>query len=61
MASTAFLHRVRLNNYRSIGACDVRLGQLTFLVGRNGSGKSNFVDALRFVSDSLNLSRPVLV
>jgi predicted ATPase len=56
MASTAFLHRVRLKNYRSIGACDVTLGQLTFLVGRNGSGKSNFIDALRFVGDALNQS-----
>lgn len=54
MGSTAFLHRVRLKNYRSIGACDVSLGPLTFLVGPNGSGKSNFVDALRFVSDALN-------
>ena len=27
---------------------------LTFLVGRNGSGKSNFLDALRFVADALN-------
>jgi predicted ATPase len=56
MASTAFLQRVRLKNYRSIGACDVALGPLTFFVGPNGSGKSNFVDALRFVSDSLNQS-----
>lgn len=56
MATTSFLHRVRLKNYRSIGACDVRLGPLTFLVGPNGSGKSNFIDGLRFVSDSLNLS-----
>ncbi|HEU4419540.1 MAG TPA: AAA family ATPase, partial [Planctomycetota bacterium] len=54
MASTVFLQRVRLKNYRSIGACDVRLGPLTFLVGPNGSGKSNFLDALRFVSDGLN-------
>jgi len=56
MATTAFLHRVRLKNYRSIGACDVPLGPLNFLVGPNGSGKSNFIDALRFVSDSLNTS-----
>lgn len=56
MATTAFLRRVRLKNYRSIGACDVRLGPLTFLVGPNGSGKSNFVDALRFVADALNQS-----
>lgn len=56
MATTGFLQRVRLKNYRSIGACDVALGPLTFLVGPNGSGKSNFVDALRFVADALNQS-----
>ena len=44
---------VVLRNYKSIAACDVRLGPLTFLVGANGSGKSNFLDALRFVSDAL--------
>ena len=27
-----------------------------FLVGQNGSGKSNFLDALRLVADSLNSS-----
>jgi energy-coupling factor transporter ATP-binding protein EcfA2 len=48
-----FLRRVVLRNYKSIRECDVTLGPLTFLVGPNGSGKSNFLDALRFVSDSL--------
>jgi predicted ATPase len=47
------IERVVLRNYKSIEACDVRLGPLTFLVGANGSGKSNFLDALRFVSDAL--------
>jgi predicted ATPase len=54
MNDPSFLRRVRLKNYRSIGACDVRLGPLTFLVGPNGSGKSNFLDAMRFVADALN-------
>lgn len=54
--SNHFIRRVRLKNYRSVGACDVTLGPLNFLVGPNGSGKSNFLDALRFVADSLNLS-----
>ncbi|WP_448058516.1 AAA family ATPase [Cellulomonas hominis] len=45
--------RVRLRHYRSIASCDVHLGPLTLLVGPNGSGKSNFVDSLRFVSQSL--------
>jgi len=51
-----FLTRVILTNYKSIAACDVRLQPLTFLVGPNGSGKSNFLDALRFVTDSLRRS-----
>ena len=55
MAST-FLTRVVLKNYKSIAACDVRFGPLTFLVGPNGAGKSNFLDALRFVTDSLRNS-----
>ena len=32
------------------------LGPLTYLVGQNGAGKSNFLDALRFVADALNAS-----
>ncbi|MEZ5399086.1 MAG: AAA family ATPase [Bryobacteraceae bacterium] len=48
-----FVHRVQIKNYRSIGACNVDLEDLTFLVGQNGSGKSNFLDALGFVTDAL--------
>ncbi|MGH2409846.1 MAG: AAA family ATPase [Chloroflexota bacterium] len=48
-----FIKRVVIENYKSIGYCDARLGPLTFLVGRNGSGKSNFLDALRFAGDVL--------
>jgi predicted ATPase len=56
MVAAPFVRRLRLRNYKSISICDVALGQLTLLVGRNGSGKSNFLDGLRFVSDGLNLS-----
>lgn len=48
--------RVALRNYKSIAACDVRPASLCFLVGRNGCGKSNFLDALRFVAEALRLS-----
>ena len=48
--------RVALQNFLSFAECDVSLGRLTFLVGRNGSGKSNFLDALRFVAESLHHS-----
>jgi predicted ATPase len=51
-----FVRSVALKNYRSIAACDVPLKALTFLIGPNGAGKSNFLDSLRFVSDSLRTS-----
>lgn len=51
-----FLRRVQIRNYKSIADCDVRLGAFTLLVGRNGAGKSNFLDAIRFVAESLQTS-----
>lgn len=56
MTHQPLLRRVIIKSYRSIAGCDVALGPLTLLVGRNGSGKSNFLDALRFVADALNTS-----
>lgn len=50
----AFISRVVVKNFKSIGYCEVKLGSLTYLVGANGSGKSNFVDALHFVRDALS-------
>ena len=43
-------------NYKSVAACDVPLGPLAVIVGRNGAGKSNFLDVLRFTADALHLS-----
>ncbi|MDA8080830.1 MAG: AAA family ATPase [Actinomycetota bacterium] len=48
-----FITRVRIANYKSIRACDISLGPLTFLIGTNGAGKTNFLDALAFVSQAL--------
>lgn len=59
MTSTAarrpvpFISRVRIENYKSIGECDVALGPFTVLLGLNAAGKSNFLDALRFVRDAV--------
>ena len=47
------LGRVRIRNYKSIDSCDVELKPFTLLVGRNGAGKSNFVGAIRLVSEGL--------
>ena len=45
--------RVQIKNFRNLADVDVHLGPLTVLVGRNGAGKSTFLDALRFVRDAL--------
>lgn len=42
-----------LKRFRSIQAEEVTLDNPTFLVGRNGSGKSNLVDAFSFLSDAM--------
>lgn len=56
MKTAIFLKRVILKNYKSIGHCDVKLTSLTYLVGANGAGKSNFLDALHLVRDALSSS-----
>ncbi|MFO0842585.1 MAG: AAA family ATPase [Gemmataceae bacterium] len=50
-AKPPFLRRVQIRGYKSIAFCDVTLEPLTILVGRNASGKSNFLDALAFLRD----------
>lgn len=45
------LHRLRLDNWRNFRAVDVPLERRVFLVGPNASGKSNFLDSLRFLRD----------
>lgn len=47
------INNLSLRQYKSIEHCDFELGPLTVLVGRNGVGKSNILDALAFVTDSL--------
>ena len=49
----SWVERVRVTNYKSIAACDVALGPLTVLLGANGAGKSNFLDALAFVAEAV--------
>lgn len=47
------LSAVRIRNFRSIAGSDVKLDRLTVLIGANASGKTNFVDALGLIADSL--------
>jgi predicted ATPase len=43
--------RVKLKNWRNFRDAEVRLAPRTFIVGANASGKSNFLDAIRFLND----------
>ena len=56
MTEPVTITRVAALNYKSVAACDVPLGPLAVVVGRNGTGKSNFLDVLRFTADALHLS-----
>ena len=43
--------RVYLKNWRNFGEVDVPVANRVFLVGANATGKSNFLDALRFLQE----------
>ena len=50
------LQSLILKRFRSIPAETVQFANPTFLVGRNGSGKSNFRDALDFLAEAMTSS-----
>lgn len=45
----AMIKKVRIRDFKSIRDLTVELDPVTVLVGRSGTGKSNFVQALRFL------------
>jgi predicted ATPase len=45
------LTRIQLTNWRNFRSVDVPLPTRGFLIGPNASGKSNFLDSLRFLRD----------
>ncbi len=47
------IKQIRIRNFRSLVDVTVDLDPLTVLIGRSGTGKSNFVEAIRFLRDSL--------
>jgi len=45
------IKRLILHNWKNFQEVDVDLSKRTFVVGANASGKSNFLDAIRFLRD----------
>lgn len=52
---TTLLTRLALSNWRNFKEIEVALGHRAFVVGPNASGKSNLLDAFRFLRD---IARP---
>jgi predicted ATPase len=46
------IRKVQIENFKSIEQLTLELGRLTVLIGANGSGKSNILEALAFASAS---------
>lgn len=45
------IQRITLRNWMNFVQADAKIGERLFLVGPNASGKSNFLDAFRFLRD----------
>jgi len=45
------LKKIKLHNWKNFQNCEVDLAERCFIIGANASGKSNFIDALRFLRD----------
>jgi len=46
-----FISRVTLTNWKNFKSTEADLSERVFVIGPNASGKSNFLDALRFLRD----------
>jgi len=46
-----FISRIELQNWKNFKESSAQLSQRTFLIGPNASGKSNLLDAFRFLQD----------
>ena len=49
------IRHIRIQNFRSLVDVSVDLDPLTVLIGRSGTGKTNFVQAIRYLRTCLNL------
>ena len=50
------IRRLVLKRFRSVETATIELDNPTVLVGRNGSGKSNIIDAIAFLSEAMTSS-----
>lgn len=46
-----YISRLKLYNWKNFHECDVKISGRCFIIGANASGKSNLLDAIRFLRD----------
>src|SRR3990172_2039478 len=51
---TMYISRIELRNWKNFKEAEATLGNRVFLIGPNASGKSNLLDAFRFLRDIAN-------
>lgn len=51
------LTRLTIKNFKSIKYCDITLSDLNVLIGENGTGKTNLLDAISYFYYKNQLSR----
>ena len=52
------LTRLIIKNYKSIKDCDISLSDLNVLIGENGTGKTNLLDAISYFYRNLTETNP---
>lgn len=52
------IEEIRLENFRAFDNARLTLANLTFLVGRNGAGKSGLLDAVEFMREAVSDNLP---
>lgn len=45
--------RIVIKNFKSIKTCDLKLDNLNLLIGENGTGKSNIIEAIKYFYENL--------
>ena len=55
------IHRVRIRNFMSLRDVTVDLSPVAVLIGKSGTGKTNFAQAIRFLRNYLNLGGRVVI
>ncbi len=48
------IRRIHIHNFKSIDALDIELGRVNVLIGENGCGKSNFLEAVGMAAAAVN-------